>query len=197
MPRRRGERTPVYVEIANGLKYGFQTTEVIHNQYKSVLGQTTYAGAAGVFFGCNSPKPNQAKLETTGGSTVSSFCSNNKIKDLRKAGWTITAAKSGVRGVKLAGPTRSVYVDMPGGYRYAWNLTASEVDQIGVLGIELASGSTEKLVWGSDPKPPRASKKIGGSRVSTFIKPQESVLEAAVNAGWSISSVSYALIPAA
>lgn len=194
MPRRRGNKVPAYVTFS-GLKYGFQINKAFHDQYKGVLGQTTFSGADGVFFGANSPKPNRATLEISGGSKVSSFCSSNKIDALQKANWIVTASGSSIRGVKTSGPTRSVYVDMPGGYKYAWNLTAAEVDNAAVLGIELATGSTENLVWGSTPKPPRASKRVGSSTVSTFIKPQGSVIDAAVAAGWSIRGVSYDLIP--
>ncbi|WP_414550504.1 hypothetical protein [Anabaena sp. CCY 0017] len=194
MPRRRGNKVPAYVEFS-GLKYGFQINQAFHNQYKGVLGQTTFAGAAGVFFGANSPKPNRATLEIAGGSRVSSFCSSAKINDLQKANWIVTASGSGIRGVKTAGATRTVYVDMPGGYKYAWNLTAAEVSKAGELGIEQASGSTDNMVWGSTPKPPRASKREGGSTVSTFIKPQASVIDAAVDKGWTVRGVSYDLIP--
>ncbi len=194
MPRRRGNKIPVYVTFS-GLKYGFQINKAFHEQYKGVLGQTAFAGAEGVFFGANSPKPNRATLEIEGGSKVSSFCSSAKINDLQKANWIVTSSGSGARGVKTSGPTRTVYVDMPGAYKYAWNLTAAEVDNAAILGIEQASGSTDNMVWGSTPKPPRASKRVGGSTVSTFIKPQQSVIEAAVGAGWSVRGVSYDLIP--
>lgn len=194
MPRRRGNKVAAYVEFS-GLKYGFQINQAFHNQYKGVLGQTTFQSAAGVFFGANSPKPNRATLEIEGGSKVSSFCSANKINALQKANWIVTASGSGIRGVKTSGPTRTVFVDMPGNYKYAWNLTSTETEHMGVLGIEAATGATDNMVWGSTPKPPRASKRIGGSTVSTFIKPQQSVIETAVAAGWSVRGVSYDLIP--
>lgn len=194
MPRRRGNKVGAYVEFS-GLKYGFQINKAFHEQYKTILGQTTFQGAAGVFFGANSPKPNRATLEIAGGSKVSSFCSSSKINDLQKANWIITSANSGIRGVKTSGPTRTVYVDMPGNYKYAWNLTATETEHMQVLGIEPATGSTDKMVWGSTPKPPRASKRVNGSTISTFIKPQQSVIDAAVTAGWSIRGVSYDLLP--
>ncbi len=198
MPRRRGNKIPVYVTYrpyaSSELKYGFQCHEAFHNQYKGELGQTAFAGAAGVFFGCNSPKPNRASKDETSGS-VSSFCSNNKIDSLQKAGWTIIGFTR-FRGIKTAGKSRTVYVPMPGGYNYAWNITASEVDLAGELGFIAATGSTQDLIWGSSPKPPRASKKNEtGRTVSTFIQPKLSVIEAAVGKGWSVSGVNYDLIP--
>lgn len=194
MPRRRGEKTEVYVDFS-GLKYGFQTHKSFHEQYKSELGQTAFKGAVGVFFGCNSPKPNRATKELENGSKASSFCSTDKIDSLRQAEWVITASGSNIRGIKTSGATRSVYVPMPGKYNYAWNLTASETEHMGILGIQQASGTTENLVWGSTPKPPRASKRTGGSTVSTFIQPRQAIIEAAISAGWSVSGVSYDLIP--
>lgn len=199
MARRRGERIKVYVEISGNRKYGFQTQQTIVNQYKTNLGMTTFAGAAGVFFGANAPKPPRATLETASGS-ISSFCSANKIAELRKTeGWTVNSGGVRVRGVKSAGKTRTVYVEMPGGWKYAWNITASEASLSSELGFELATGSDAgDLVWGvQDPKPPRASKRQADGIVSTFIKPQLSVIERAVNAGWTVSSVNYDLLPAA
>lgn len=198
MARRRGKKIPVYVKYkpygGTELKYGFQCHESFHNQYKGPLGQTQFAGATGVFFGCNAPKPNRASKEETTG-TVSSFCSTSNINDLEKAGWTIRNTTR-YRGVKSSGKTRTVYVPMPGGYNYAWNITSSEADLAGELGFQLAAGSTQDLIWGSSPKPPRASKKNGENRtVSTFIQPKLSVIEAAIGKGWSVSGVNYDLLP--
>jgi hypothetical protein len=200
MPRRRGEKTPVYV-VFSGLKYGFQCTERVFKKYGSTLGQTAAAGVSGVFYGCNSPKPPRATLaETAGkndtftGSKVSSFCSANKIDELRKANWVITKAGS-IRGVKSAGVTRTVHIEMPGGYNYTWNLNKEELTHQSVLGFELTSAETDNRVWGSTPKPPRASIIIQGQRTSTFIKPQASVIDKAIAAGWSVSGVDYDLIP--
>lgn len=194
MVRRRGNKIAAYVTFKSTLKYGFQINEGFHETYKGELGQTQYAGAVGVFFGCNSPKPNRAsKLLASG--TVSSFCSSASEKNLRAAGWTINNRGSNIRGLKTSGLTRTVFVPMPGGYNYAWNLTAAEVSHAEVLGIQEAEGSTSNLIWGSSPKPPRASKKEAGGTVSTFIQPKQSIINEAVEAGWSIRGVDYALLP--
>ncbi|BFM38904.1 hypothetical protein [Synechocystis sp. LKSZ1] len=195
MARNRGERVKVYVTL-NDKKYGFLTQQEGHNTHKAALGHTAYAGAAGVFFGCNSPKPPRATYDGSE-NTFSSFCSTNKVSALKKtAGWTVND-KTGRRGVKTSGRTRTVYVDMPGGWKYAWNLPTSELDIIGTLGIVQASGAdAADLVWGvQDPKPPRASRKTAAGTQSTFAKPQASVLDAAAAAGFTISGVDYDLIP--
>jgi hypothetical protein len=84
---------------------------------------------------------------------------------------------------------------MPGGYNYAWNITVAEMAVSSDLGFALATGSTSNLVWGSSPKPPRASQKFISGVISTFIKPQQSVIDAAVTAGWAVSGINYDLIP--
>ncbi len=194
MARRRGELTDVYVTIGS-LKYGFKTTKSVHNSYKGELGQTTYNNAAGVFFGANSPKPPRASKEFASGS-ISSYCSTDKISSLRQSGWTVTR-RARIRGVKTAGKTRTVYVPMPGGWNYAWNITAAEADLAAELGFTLATGADAgDLIWGvNNPKPPRASKKTGDGTVSTFIQPKQSVIEAAIGKGYSITSVDYDLLP--
>jgi hypothetical protein len=197
MARRRGERIRVYVNISGNRKYGFQTQKSVVNRYKSQLGMTEFQGAAGVFFGANSPKPARATFEEADGST-SSFCSNNKIDDLKKLqNCTVNSNGVRIRGIKVSGKTRTVFVDMPGGWKYAWNITAAEAGLAAELGFELATGSqASELVWGvGEPKPPRASKRTAEGTVSTFIKPQASVIEAAVAKGWTVSSVNYDLIP--
>ncbi|OLP18084.1 hypothetical protein BST81_13750 [Leptolyngbya sp. 'hensonii'] len=193
MARRRGERVPVFVNLTNGLKYGFQTQKTTFGSHGKELGQTAYTTQTGVFFGANSPKPNRAtKIFATG--SESSFCSAAKEAALKKAEWVITK-KSSRRGIKSAGITRTVYVDMPGDYKYAWNLTAAEFDLAPILGFQQATGSMPDLVWGSYPKPPRASKQTPDGRVSTFCKPQGTVIDKAVAAGFSVSAIDYDLIP--
>ncbi len=193
MARRRGEQVEVYVTIGS-LKYGFSTNKTVHNSYKSELGQTTYNGSAGVFFGANSPKPPRATKEFKTG-TVGSFCSTDKVSSLKKNGWTVSR-KGTIRGVKTAGKTRTVYVDMPGGWKYAWNITASEADLASDLGFVLASGAdAASLVWGVNyPKPPRASRQDEGGSTSTFMKPQNSAITKAISKGWSVSGVDYDLL---
>ncbi len=194
MARRRGEQVEVYVTIGS-LKYGFRTTKSVHDSYKAELGQTTYAGSVGVFFGANSPKPPRATKEFASG-TIGSYCSTDKVSSLKKNGWTV-ANRTRIRGIRTAGKTRTVYVDMPGGWRYAWNITSTEADLASELGFVLATGSdARELIWGVNyPKPPRASKKEETGTVSTFIKPQNSVIESAIGKGWTVSGVDYDLLP--
>ena len=194
MARRRGEQIKVYVEVGN-LKYGFKTTESVHNSYKGELGQITYGGAVGVVFGANSPKPARATKEFASGS-ISSFCSSDKIASLKKNDWVVTNNGS-IRGIKTGGKTRTVFVDMPGGWKYAWNITKAEADLSAILGFQVATASdAADLVWGvNDPKPPRAVKRENGSSTSTFIQPKQSVIDKAIEAGFSISGINYDLLP--
>ena len=195
MARRRGKTVRVYVNTVNNLKYGFRTNEDIHNSYKSELGQVTYAGAAGVVFGANSPKPAKASKEFESG-TIGSYCSNNKIDSLKKANWIVTT-KGSIRGVKTNGKTQTVYIEMPGGWNYAWNITKTEAALAATLGFTVANGAdASSLVWGVNyPKPPRATKRTNGSSTSTFMKPQASAIDKAIEAGFSVSGVDYELLP--
>ena len=194
MARRRGKQLLVYVTLGN-LKYGFSTTKDIHEAYKPELGQTTYAGAAGVVFGANSPKPARATKEFTG-QLVSSYCSSDKIASLRKADWTVSN-KGSIRGLSGTGKTKTVFVPMPGGWNYAWNITKAETDLAATLGFQVASASdATSLVWGvNNPKPPRATKRENGSSTSTFVQPKQSVIDKAIEAGFSISGINYDLLP--
>jgi hypothetical protein len=201
MVRRRGEKVEIYVPINGGVKYGWVGSERVLKTHGTVLGQSAAIGEAGVFYGANSPKPNTARLsESTvsggkvqsSGSVVSSFCATSKINELKRAGWKIIPSSS-IRGVKQAGVTITVAVEMPFGYRYAWNYDSTEQEYLDDLGIEKVTQNGNDLIWGSFPKPPRASKIINGSQTSTFIKPSAATIERAVERGWSVTGVAYEL----
>lgn len=200
MARLRGKTVLAHVALGS-LQYGFRTNLALHTKHKGILGQTTFIDAVGVFFGANSPKPPRASKEFADG-VESSFCSTANIDKARKDGWTVTK-KANRRGVKTAGKTRAVYVDMPGGWKYAWNITQAEAGLSAELGfVEATGGEASSLIWGvNSPKPPRARKLVaaegteGGYSVSTFVKPQASVLDAAVAAGYTISGIDYDLLP--
>lgn len=195
MARNRGERIKVYVDMGP-LNYGFLTQKQGHNAHKAVLGQTAYNGAAGVFFGANAPKPPRATYDGSENS-FSSFCSSKKVSTIKKTeGWTVND-RTRRRGVKTSGKTRTVYVEMPGGWKYAWNIPNSEIGLASVLGFVQATGAdAPDLIWGvNEPKPPRASRRTAEGSQSTFVKPQASAMDAASNAGFTISSIDYELIP--
>ncbi|HEY9804803.1 MAG TPA: hypothetical protein V6D25_31005 [Leptolyngbyaceae cyanobacterium] len=197
MPRQRGGEVKAFVKVQGDLNYGFSVNKNRHQQYGAELGQTTFDGRQGVFFGAESPKPNRAEKQLSGGNgTVSSFISAGKENTLQKAGWVIKRTGS-IRGISSTAISLAVYVPMPGNYNYAWQLTKDMADVMAILGIQAAAGDTADMVWGSDPSPPRASKRIQGtnSRMSTFIQPKNSIIIAAVQAGWSITKIDYDLIP--
>lgn len=194
MARARGARTPVFVTLTGTIKYGFQASANTAT-HRATLGHTVYNNQAGVFFGANSPKPNRATKEISGHS-VSSFCDPSKIDALRAADWIITRTGRR-RGLKTSGRSRTVYVEMPGGWNYAWNITADDVDLAADLGFSQAAAATANLIWGvSYPKPPRATRRIAGANHSSFIKPAAATIDAAVAAGWTVSAIDYDLLPA-
>lgn len=194
MTRPRGARTPVFVTLTGTIKYGFQAS-ANSTAHRTALGHTAYTNQSGVFFGANSPKPNRATKDVSGHS-VSSFCDPSKIDALRAADWIITRTGRR-RGLKTSGRSRTVFVPMPGGWNYAWNITSDDVDLAADLGFAQATASTENLIWGvSYPKPPRATRRISGASHSSFISPAASVIDPAVAAGWTVSSIDYDLVPA-
>lgn len=206
MARRKGKKIEIFVTIGS-LKYGFLCQEHIVNTYGAKLGQKEVGSTAGIFYGANSPKPPRAYKDFKQGSTpqasnstssnpttVSSFCSTQKVQSLKRDRWNVRPFTS-FRGIKNAGKSRTVYVEMPGGYNYAWNLTQEGTKHMAVLGIKDATGSTDNMVWGSAPKPPRASKiELDGSAFSTFAEPARTIIDKAVGEGWSVTGVDYELI---
>jgi hypothetical protein len=191
MPRRRGSKIKVYVTMANNLLYGFETQQALVDDKGADAGITTYAGAAAVFFGANSPKPPRATWESTSGSE-STYVSQAKVAALKKMNNVSVKSNTKYRALQVTGKTRTVYVPMTAGWNYAWNLSTAEIEYKDILGLQTpTSTNVQSLVWGvNSPKPPRASKKIGGSTVSTFINPAQTILDAASEAGWAISGVS-------
>jgi hypothetical protein len=71
--------------------------------------------------------------------------------------------------------------------KYAWNMpkdTAQKIGSIQALGIRLATGQDNDLVFGAEyPKPPRATRLIGEDQISTFYDPSTTL-----PAGWSAVS---------
>lgn len=193
MARSRGARPRVFVTIG-AIKYGFRASaaSVTH---QAILGHTPYTNQAGVVFGANSPKPNRASKLLAGGDTVSSFIDPGQEASAKAAGWVVIASRRR-RGIANTPRARTVYVAMPGGYNYAWNITRDDLDLAVDLGFTEATGTTANLVWGSTPKPPVASRITNGQRESSFIEPVAATIDAAVTAGWSIRD-NYSVIPGA
>lgn len=191
MPRARGERTRVFVSMGI-INYGFSAS-ANSNAHRAALGHTVFAQQPGVVFGANSPKPNRATKEFSPTNIVTSFYDSSKEAELKAADWVIHGGGRR-RGLARTPRSRTVFVDM-GTYNYAWNLTTAEQTNMAILGIEFASGSTPALVWGSTPKPPRATRKTNTGRIlSTFIRPDRTIVEAAQAAGWSVSD-EYGMLP--
>lgn len=183
MARARGERTRVFVSLGP-VNYGFAAS-ANSNNHRGALGHTIFNQQPGVVFGANSPKPNRATKEITSINIVTSFFDPSREAALRADDWIIHGGGRR-RGLARTPRSRTVFVDM-GTYNYAWNLTTAEQANMEILGIEFASGSTPSLVWGSTPRPPRATRRINGRIHSTFIRPTLAIVEAAQAAGWSIS----------
>jgi hypothetical protein len=186
MPRNRGEQVLVYVPVTvNNYKYGFKTNEKKFNAIGATLGQKL-ADVPGIFFGANSPKPGIARKKEKNGS-ISSFFDIKKEKTLKKEGWLLSATGT-TKGIRTSGLAITVCVDTPWGYKYAWNITKAELPLFQPYGVEVPTDS-DKLVWGSFPKPPRATKREAKGTSSSFIKPSQATATLANNANFSVTSI--------
>lgn len=186
MPRNRGEQVKVFVPItSNNYKYGFKTNKIKFNAIGAELGQKSVVGETGVFYGCNKPKPGVARKTDATGSR-SGFYAPKKAKALKDAGWDLSSTGS-LPSIRTSGLSVTVAVDTPWGYHYAWNITAAEFDVFAPVGV-FKPTDADKLIFGSYPKPPRASIKQGGGRTSSFIPPIQASIDAARAAGFSVTS---------
>lgn len=159
-------------------KYGFLTN--IDAADGVVLGHVAKADVTGpIVFGANSPKPARATKEKATG-TVSSFIDVLAIPAARSARWSIGKGKNRTGGTN--NKVNIVYVTIEG-IKYAWplpKLTQSNLGDISVLGIKLATAEDKDLVFGAKtPKPPRATKRGGDSSFSTYYDPSVTL-----PAGW-------------
>jgi hypothetical protein len=190
MVTRRGSKIKCLVTLAGAQKYGFSTQQKIIDAYGEMAGIVAYANQTGVFFGANAPKPARAVwINSSGNESV--FCSHDKIASLRVKNNVLIKQNTKIRSLHTTGKVRTVYVPMPGGWKYAWNLPSAEYAYADILGLKTPTGSDiDSLVWGvNNPKPPRAMTLKSGSRYSTYINPTQEILDAAAAAGWSISGV--------
>lgn len=177
---RYDNRILVHVKpIATGtIRYGFQTS--IEDRYRTELGHVLIregdAYPQGLVIGANAPKPPRASKKVASG-TKSSYCSFDRIRAARAAGWQIgrTRSRTARRTARSA-----VYYLTVRGVKYAWNLPTSTATRmsnaLSQLGIRQATANDVDLVYGSSfPKPPRVSVEVGsGDSIniySTFCDP--------------------------
>lgn len=186
--RLRGTRTPVYVELTPGLKYGFQrgnsATEV-----GAAMGHIALSSAAtGVFFGANSPKPARFTRRIGGNNarSITSFASDAAAADLRNNKAQFSLAHPGLKTQGAESIFKTAFnVDM-GQYDHAWKVDKVTAGSLaGALGSAGArAGVTARSVFGARPLPPRGTITIGGLKYSTFIAPGS--IDTAAQAGWAV-----------
>lgn len=188
MPRLRGPQEKVFVPIIRGatFNYGYKMNKAQFNSIGSTLGIKIALGEPGVFYGADSPRPGRARLKTATGSQ-SSFYDQRKADSLAKAGWQLESAPR-TRAIRNYGNSITVAVDTPRGYMYAWNITKADKDIALSLGAELPTNAN-LLVWGSFPKPPKATKRDATGSKSTFCPPTQQAIEAAIQAGWAVEGL--------
>lgn len=185
MPKYRGEQVLVYVTIRQ-MKYGWKQNKVKFNALKTSHGIKEVGSQTGVFFGANSPKPGIARKKDATG-IISSFYDPSKAKALKKAGWQVNNNDK-TQGIRTSGLSQTVCVDTPHGYKYAWNIASADKAKALALGATVPTTS-ELLVWGSFPKPPRATIKEASGSFSTFIPPDAVSIAAAIEQGYSVTGL--------
>jgi hypothetical protein len=171
-------------------RYGFSTN--CDAADAAILGHQD-AGMAPIppklVFGANSPKPAVAYKKKASGKTESSFIDFNQIVAAKAASWKVTGFK--YKNPRSGTRSKAVYVKF-NGIKYAWQMsatvysriTAAQRTQLGI--VEATATDIADLVWGvNDPKPPRASRDLGGSKVETFIDPDK-IGSLPANSGWTI-----------
>jgi len=139
-------------------KYGFRTTA--KTSTSTALGHVTLDAATpinGLIFKANSPKPRRASRRTATG-IESSFIAPASVAAAVAAGWDITKAKP--NGRKAVSQFQVPVFVTVNGVKYAWGMRRTQIvklkDNFAALGIKLATGAEQDLVFGASfPKPPR------------------------------------------
>ena len=195
MAREYGSGTWRWVSLVIGsttLKYVFDSK--LKDSLKSEFGQTDVTAQFNVtnaVLSPNKPKPARASKRLVDGYE-GSFCSSDKVKELKADGYTITRAK--LATFNQTNLSRVLYVTL-NGVKYAWRRprnTGGQVD-LNAIGAEDATDQTD-LVFGADfPKPTQAVLEIAGQGTyRSFVdntKVDGGTLDAAASsAGWALIS---------
>lgn len=160
-------------------------------------------------FAANAPKPPRVSKPTTLGQegstattrSVSTFCAADKIILARNGGWSLVKQGRGVtvRSANSPGSQMTVWVEMPGGGRYAYRMNKSDYQaNFEILGLKAAGDGENALTderratlffGASAPKPGKASKLvISNERPATFSTfYAESKASELLNDGWSLT----------
>lgn len=139
-------------------KYGFRTT--VKEATSTILGHQVLEASTpvtGLLLKANSPKPRRASRRTATG-LESSYIAPSAVSAAISAGFNITKARP--NGRKSVSQFQvPVYVTV-NGVKYAWGMRKTQKTKLGdnfaALGIKLATGAEQDLVFGASfPKPPR------------------------------------------
>jgi len=185
-------RRAVYVTPFSGstVNYGFLTN--VLTSIGTACGHTAYDPAtpvAGIVFGANAPKPGRASKQRAAGGTDSTFYDISRASALRADGYSLS--RPSIRRGTSNSTSKAVYVTL-GTIKYAWRMPVTQYNRLGadlaLLGIQDATSADNDLVWGSNTKPPKVSKRDGTDTLSTFVDPQR---VDNLPAGWSSAGREY------
>lgn len=193
MARNYNNRVLRWVKIsalAANLKYGFQSG--LDSGKIGLFGQSnvTTGDLQGLVIGANNPKPMEAKRKFAVGWTIS-FCSYDKVTDLKAQGYQVQAPKTRTRLARSTNLSQTYYVTV-NGVKYAWQmpLLGSGGANPAPVGARAAAVGDTDLVFGAQfPKPPRYkfTNESTGDTFNIFGDPSVSEGTAA-SAGFILSS---------
>lgn len=183
----RGPSIGVVVPTMAGIQYGFLTNNAKFVKYGNTeFGQNEFVAQTGVVFGCNRPKPRRASKKFKDGR-VSSFIDFNKAATLKKAQWRVTVNEKGSK-IRTSGTFITVCVDTPFNYKYAWLLRAGNLNIFKDFGVKKPAAN-DVLVFGTNLKPPIATKETTFGTISTFIAPNAADIKKATDKKFNVTAL--------
>ena len=189
MARNMFDGLGVYVKLAKPkIRYAFKG-RVEEKTRRDALGQTQIIATVNpdngddgpIVVSPSFPKPSRASKKFSTGYT-GSFCSDDKVSELKKDGWSITRGKQ--RFASSSALTDTYYITI-NGFKYAWLIntpgSGTLPNAIGTGGVTKATAGDGDLVWAADfPKPPRMKVATDEGIFSTFYDPTKETALAAL-----------------
>ena len=121
-----------------------------------------------VVYGCNNPRPPRVtkRILDTNQSSLTTYCSYNKLAGLTRSGWSIASygSEPAIRKANAQGRTLTAFVEISKVF-YGFSMNKKDFndfkDQLGLKGAEDITSATElaRVAMGcSKPRPPKVSK---------------------------------------
>lgn len=163
------------------IRYAFKS-RVEDEKNRAALGQTDItdkvkavdASKGAIVVSPSFPKPRRASKKFKTGYT-GSFCSDDKVAELKKDGWSITKGKQ--RFASSSPLTETFFVTI-NGVKYAWLIntpsSGSLPTALNTGGVTKSNLGASDIIWAADfPKPPRMKIVTDEGIFSTFYDPSK------------------------